>query len=65
MKAVELIILLAVIILAYYIFGFFGLIGGVVVSILVATGKIKTGLEGKPDNKKESGGKKKEFEKFK
>lgn len=48
MKAVELIILLAVIVLATMIFGVWGLICGIVVVILVATGKIKTGLEDKP-----------------
>jgi predicted PurR-regulated permease PerM len=47
MKAIEFIVLLAVIILATWIFGTWGFIGGIVVVILVATGKLKTGLEDK------------------
>lgn len=45
MKALELLILLAVVIGATYIFGLWGFVGGIIVVILVATGKIKTGLE--------------------
>jgi len=53
MKATELIILIAVIVLATFIFGVWGFIVGIVVAILVATGKLKTGLEKKEHPKKE------------
>lgn len=48
MKAIEFIVLIAVIVLATWIFGLWGFLIGIVVAVLVATGKLKTGLEDKP-----------------